>query len=446
MNLFTYSQAEEAKKTAPLAARMRPRTLNEFVGQEAILGEGKLLRRLILADRVTSVIFYGPPGTGKTTLAQVIAHTTQAAFQALNAVTAGVAELRQVVKEAQERRGAFGRKTVLFLDEIHRFNRAQQDALLPYVEDGTLTLIGATTENPFFAVNAALLSRSQIFQLQPLTAAELREIVMRALHDRERGLGEYQVELAPEALEHLVEQANGDARTVLNALELAVLSTPLNSDGKYYITLPIAEESIQKRKIVYDQKGDNHYDNISALIKSMRGSDPQAAVYWLAKMLVAGEDPKFIARRVVICAAEDIGNADPQALVIANAALQAVKEIGMPEARIPLAQAVIYLATAPKSNAVVVAIDQAMAAVQRDGGAAVPPHLRDAHYAGAQKLGNGIGYKYPHDYPGNYVVQEYLPPALADVQFYVPTVNGAEAVIKDRLQAWQQYRGKHTEK
>lgn len=432
MDLFSYAEENERKKTAPLAARMRPRTLDEFVGQEHILGPGKLLRRAIEADRISSLILYGPPGSGKTTLARVIAQTTQSHFTDLNAVTAGVADIRRVVDEARSRMGMYGTKTTLFIDEIHRFNKAQQDALLPYVEEGTVVLIGATTENPFFEVNSPLLSRSQLFQLHPLTPPDLQKIADQASTDKERGLGEIRPVFDEDALDHLIQYAEGDARRLLNAMELAAVTTPPGADGNLHITLGIAVESIQRRVVRYDKSGDNHYDTISAFIKSLRGSDPHAAVYWLARMLDAGEDARFIARRLVIAASEDVGNADPQALQVAVAAFQALELVGMPEGRIPLAHAVTYLASAPKSNAAYVAIEQALRDVREKGHGAVPLHLRDRHYKGAEKLGHGAGYKYPHDYPGNYVQQRYLPEGV-DVEYYFPTENGQERRIKDYL-------------
>ncbi|GGE13126.1 ATPase AAA [Marinithermofilum abyssi] len=431
MNLFDYGQEQEKEKKGPLAARMRPRTLDEVAGQTHIIGPGKLLRRSIEADQLTSIIFYGPPGTGKTTLAKVIAGTTEAHFEQLNAVTSGVADIRRITQEAKERLGMYGKKTLLFIDEIHRFNKSQQDALLPYVEDGTVILIGATTENPSFEVNSALLSRSRIFQLQPLTEADLHRIARRALQDEERGLGQYRADVDDEALDHIIRMAGGDARSMLNALELAVTTTPPDSDGVRRITLEVAEESIQRKVIRYDKSGDNHYDTISAFIKSMRGSDPDAALYYLAKMIHAGEDPRFIARRVFIHAAEDVGMADPRALLIASAAAQAVEHIGLPEAQIPLAQAVIYIATAPKSNAVVRGINEAMAAVKKESRADVPPHLRDNHFPGANEQGRGKGYRYPHDYPRGYVEQQYLPDEHVGKTFYHPTNNGYEKKLQE---------------
>lgn len=433
MDLFELAGQQERMRQAPLADRVRPRTLEEFVGQEEIVGPGKLLRRAIEADQLRSVIFYGPPGTGKTTLAKVIANTTRGEFVQLNAVTSGVADIRQVTREARERQNHYGRKTILFIDEIHRFNKAQQDALLPFVEDGTIILIGATTENPYFEVNSALLSRSRIFALQPLTEEEITQLLKNALSDSERGLGMYRVQVEEKALDHLVKMARGDARSALNALELAVLTTPPDSRGIRQITLGVAEESIQKPAVLYDKQGDQHYDVISAFIKSMRGSDPDAALHWLARMLYAGEDPRFIARRLIVHAAEDVGMADPQALQVAVAAAQALEYVGMPEARIPLAQAVIYIATAPKSNAVYCAIDQALEDIKKRDVGRVPPHLRDAQYRGASQLGHGKGYRYPHDYPGNYVEQQYLPDPLLGTRYYNPTANGNEAKVRECL-------------
>ncbi|MDN5294287.1 MAG: putative ATPase [Eubacteriales bacterium] len=413
---------------------MRPRTLDEFVGQEHLVGPGKLLRRAIEADRLSSAIFYGPPGTGKTTLARIIAATTQAEFEQINAVTAGISDIREVIQRAKERLGMYGRRTILFIDEIHRFNKAQQDALLPYVEDGTIILIGATTENPCFEVNAPLLSRSRIFAFEPLKPEEIRKLLLRALEDKERGLGMYKVRVDEEALGHLVRVADGDARTALNALELAVITTPPGEDGYRHITLEVAEESIQRRMVRYDKAGDNHYDVISAFIKSLRGSDPDAALHWLARMFKAGEDPRFIARRMIVHAAEDVGLADPMALVVAVAAAQALEYVGMPEARLPLAEAAIYIATAPKSNAVIKAIDSAMADIDKLSIGEVPRHLRDPHYKGAKKLGHGEGYKYPHHYPNNYVQQQYMPDPLVGKKYFRPYGQGYEKEIIKRQQ------------
>ncbi|MDA8236176.1 MAG: AAA family ATPase [Clostridia bacterium] len=411
---------------APLAQRMRSRNLDEFVGQEHIVGPGKLLRRAIEADQLSSLIFYGPPGTGKTTLAMVISQVTAASFVRLNAVTAGVKDLREIIEEARDNLKLYGKKTILFIDEIHRFNKSQQDALLPAVEDGTVILVGATTENPFFEVNSALLSRSRIFRLNLLEEHHLRKLIAMALADEDRGLGGYKVCVTEEALAHIIQVANGDARSALNALELAVLTTPPGDDGVREITLEVAEESIQQKVVQYDKNGDQHYDVISAFIKSLRGSDPDAALHWLARMIYAGEDPRFIARRLMVHAAEDVGLADPQALVVAVASAQALEFIGMPEARLPLAEATLYIACAPKSNAVIKGIDRALADVERRPVGRVPVHLRDAHYKGAKQLGHGKGYKYPYDYSGNYVEQQYLPDELAGMVYYEPSGNGQE--------------------
>lgn len=433
MDLFSYSAQHQREKEAPLAARMRPRTLDEFIGQEEIVGEGRLLRRAIQADRLTSIILYGPPGTGKTTLAQIIANSTESEFEMLNAVTSGVKEIREVIQAAKERFSMYQKRTILFIDEIHRFNKSQQDALLPAVEDGTIILIGATTENPYFEVNSPLISRSRIFRLRMLTQDEVKTILRRALHDTERGLGKHRVEIAEEALKHLADVSNGDARVALNALELAVLTTPADAAGVIQIDLAVAEESIQRRALNYDKSGDNHYDTISAFIKSMRGSDPDATLYWLAKMIYAGEDPRFIARRILIHAAEDVGLANPYALLVASAAAQAVEHVGMPEGRIPLAEAALYIATAPKSNSVVASIDAALETVAREEVGPVPMHLRDVHYPGASKLGHGKDYKYPHDFPGNYVKQDYLPPQMKGRKWYQPSQNGYERQIQEFL-------------
>lgn len=436
MDLFS---AHNSLQEAPLAARMRPRNLTEFIGQEEIVGEGRLLRRAIEADRISSLLFYGPPGTGKTTLAEIIALTTRASFERLNAVTAGVADLRRVIGEAKERFDYYQQKTILFVDEIHRFNKAQQDALLPAVEAGTVILIGATTENPLYEVNAPLVSRSMIFRLKSLTTGQLRAIILRAIDDCERGLGEYRVKIDEPALEHLAKIAGGDARIVLNALELAALTTKADpATRERHLNLEIIADCIQQRPIIYDKGGQAHYDTISAFIKSMRGSDPDAAVHYLARMLTAGEDPKFIARRIMIHAAEDVGNADPQALLVATAAASAVEMIGMPEAQIILAQAAIYIATAPKSNAACQAIHQAMADLREEELLAVPAHLRDASHSGAETLGDGVGYLYPHDYPDAYVVQQYAPDNLTGKRYYQPAGRGYEAGILKYLQAHRQ--------
>ena len=430
MDLFDYMKETTMEKESPLASRMRPTTLDEVVGQEHIIGPGKLLYRAIKADKLGSVIFYGPPGTGKTTLARVIANTTSAEFTQLNATTAGKKDMEEVVKEAQQRIGMYGKKTILFVDEIHRFNKGQQDYLLPFVEDGTLVLIGATTENPYFEVNGALISRSIIFELKPLEKEDIEKLLERAVTDPVKGLGTYNVVLDADAKEFLADIAGGDARAALNAIELGVLSTERQADGKIHIDLETASECIQKRVVRYDKNGDNHYDIISAFIKSMRGSDPDAAVYYLAKMLYAGEDVKFIARRIMILASEDIGNADPQALCVAVAAAQAVERVGMPESQIILSQAVTYMACAPKSNSAVNAIFAAMDSVKRTK-TTVPPHLQDAHYGGHEKLGHGIGYKYAHDYPNHYVHQQYLPTEIQGEHFYELSEMGYEKTLKE---------------
>ncbi|HEX3032982.1 MAG TPA: AAA family ATPase [Bacillota bacterium] len=432
MDLFELAGQQERKRQAPLADRIRPLDLDEFVGQEEIVGPGRLLRRSIESDQLRSAIFYGPPGTGKTTLAKVIANSTKGEFVQLNAVTSGVADIREVSREARDRLNHYGKKTVLFIDEIHRFNKSQQDALLPFVEDGTIILIGATTENPYFEVNAALLSRSRIFALKPLDDEDIRKLLLFALQEVERGLGQYKVELQPQALDHLIMVARGDARTALNALELAVLTTAPGPDGVRVVSLEVAEESIQRPAIIYDKSGDQHYDVISAFIKSLRGSDPDAAIHWFARMLYAGEDPRFIARRLVIHAAEDVGLADPQALQIAVAAAQALEFVGMPEARIPLAEAVIYIATAPKSNSAYKAIGGALSDMEHRKVGSVPMHLRDASYKGAAKLGHGKYYKYPHDYEGSYIKQQYLPDELSGTKYYHPGNNTNESKISQR--------------
>lgn len=417
----------------PLASRLRPRTLDEFVGQEQILGPGKALRRAIEADRLTSVIFWGPPGCGKSTLAAIIARHTRCQFETFSAVTSGVPEIRKVIQAARERRMHLGTRTILFVDEIHRFNKAQQDAFLPHVEDGTVVLIGATTENPYFEVNSPLLSRARIFRFEALSDAQVADILRAAVTDAERGLGELRVEVEPDALAHLAGMAGGDARTALNALEVAAMLARPGDDGVRRITLALAEEAMQQRSLRYDRDGDSHYDIISAFIKSMRGSDPDAALYWMARMISAGEDPRFIARRIVIQAAEDVGNADPMALVVATAAAHAVEYVGMPEAQIPLAQAAVYLATAPKSNASYLGISRALADVRERRPAPVPLHLRDSNYRGAQALGHGKGYQYPHDYPGGWVEQEYVPEGTLSRPYYEPTDRGHEAEIRRRM-------------
>lgn len=437
MDLFTSAAETFREQEAPLAARMRPRTMEEFIGQEEVVGEGRLLRRSIHADRLSSMILYGPPGTGKTTLATIIAGQTRAYFQALNAVTSGVPELRRVIAEAKERFSLQRQRTVLFIDEIHRFNRSQQDALLPAVEDGTVLLIGATTENPYYEVNAPLVSRCRVFQLRTLNNSDIEQLLQRALRDDERGLGRYRADLSPEAMAHLVRTADGDARAALNGLELAVMTTDPDPDGVRRVDLAIVEESMQKRAFRYDKSGQAHYDTISAFIKAMRGSDPQAAVYYLARMIEAGEDPKFIARRIVVHAAEDVGNADPQALLVATAAAHALEFIGLPEAKIPLAQAVIYIATAPKSNASCVAIHEATRDALEASQGEIPMHLRDASHAGSRQMGHGVGYKYPHDQRDGYVVQSYLPDHLADRVYYQPTDRGYEYEIRQRMEDWK---------
>ena len=433
------------EKEAPLASRLRPSTLDEVVGQKHIIGKDKLLYRAIKADKLGSVIFYGPPGTGKTTLARVIANTTSARFTQINATTAGKKDMEEAVKEAKDALGMYGQKTILFVDEIHRFNKSQQDYLLPFVEDGTLILIGATTENPYFEVNGALISRSRIFELKPLEKGDIIELMRRAVADPEKGMGMYRAVLEQEAEEFLVEAANGDARAALNAVELGVLTTERREDGLIHIDLAVAQECIQKRAVRYDKGGDNHYDTISAFIKSMRGSDPDAAVYYLARMLYAGEDIKFIARRIMICASEDVGNADPQALCVAVSASLAVERVGMPEAQIILANAVTYVASAPKSNSAVKAIEAAMNAVKTRPLGPVPVHLQDRHYSGAAALGRGLDYKYAHDYPYHYVKQQYLPDGMEDAVFYEPSENGYEKQIGERLAFLRSLSGEESE-
>lgn len=434
MDLFEYAKQKTLEKESPLASRLRPTALEEVVGQEHIIGKDKLLYRAIMADKLSSVIFYGPPGTGKTTLAKVIANTTSAIFTQINATAAGKKDMEQVVKQAQQDLGAYGKKTILFIDEIHRFNKGQQDYLLPFVEDGTIILIGATTENPYFEVNGALLSRSIIFELRALDTEAIRTLLLRAVSDCEKGMGDYNAVLETDAADFLTDMAGGDARSALNALELGILTTQRSADGKIHIDLETASQCIQKRVIRYDKGGDNHYDIISAFIKSMRGSDPDAAVYYLAKMLYAGEDVKFIARRIMICASEDVGNADPMALTVAVSAAQAVERVGMPESQIILSQAASYVACAPKSNAAVNAISLAMESV-RTVRTTVPPHLQDSHYPGAKKLDRGIGYRYAHDYPNHYVQQQYLPDEIQDAHFYEPGDLGYEKQIKEHLKA-----------
>ena len=430
MDLFEYMRQQNMKDESPLASRLRPTTLDEVVGQQHIVGKDKLLYRAIKADKLSSIIFYGPPGTGKTTLAKVIANTTSAEFMQINATSAGKKDMEEVVAAAKNNQGMYGKKTILFIDEIHRFNKGQQDYLLPFVEDGTIILIGAPTENPYFEVNPALLSRSVIFELKKLSTEDIRTLLLRAVNDTEKGMGSYHAQVDDDALEFLADMANGDARAALTAIELGILTTDRSEDGIIHITLDVASECIQKRVINYDKTGDNHYDTISAFIKSMRGSDPDAAVYYLARMLYAGEDVKFIARRIMILASEDIGNADPQALQVAVAAAQAVERLGMPEARIVLAQAVTYMASAPKSNSAINAIDKAMRVVQETKTPPVPVHLQDAHYKSAGKLGHGKGYKYAHDYKNHYVKQQYLPDGLTGEVFYEPSENGYEQQIR----------------
>ena len=432
MDLFDYMRKNTMKSEAPLASRMRPVSLEEIVGQQHILGKDKLLYRAIQADKLGSVIFYGPPGTGKTTIARVIACTTRSEFTQINATMAGKKDMEEVVRQAKEVLGMYGKRTILFVDEIHRFNKGQQDYLLPFVEDGTLILIGATTENPYFEVNKALLSRSIVFELKELEKEDIKKLLCRALGDMERGMGAYEGMIDEDALDFLAEMSGGDARNALNALELSLLTTKCGDDGKIHITLETASECIQKKAVRYDKGGDSHYDTVSAFIKSMRGSDPDAAIFYLAKMLYAGEDVRFIARRMLICASEDVGNADPQALLVAAAAAQAVERVGMPESQIILAQAVSYIASAPKSNAACLAIAAAMEAVKSTT-TTVPVHLKDRHYKGAAKLGHGEGYLYAHDYPEHYVKQQYLPDEIIGKTFYHPTDIGYEKEIAERL-------------
>ncbi len=434
MDLFDYMRSTNMEKESPLAARLRPTTLEEVVGQQHIIGRDKLLYRAIKADKLSSLIFYGPPGTGKTTLAKVIANTTSAEFTQINATVAGKKDMEEVVKKAKDILGMYGKKTILFIDEIHRFNKGQQDYLLPFVEDGTLILIGATTENPYFEVNNALISRSIIFELHPLSAEDIRELLRRAVYDKEKGMGVYDAVIEEDAMEFLADLAGGDARSALNAVELGIMTTDRLEDGKIHITLEVAQECIQKRALRYDKSGDNHYDTVSAFIKSMRGSDPDAAVYYLARMLYAGESVTFIARRIMICAAEDVGIADPQALSVAVNASLAVERIGMPEAQIILSEAAIYVACAPKSNACVRAIGEADQSVREQGNLPIPVHLQDAHYKGAARLGHGQGYLYAHDYPGHYVKQQYLPDEIRDARFYELSDMGYEKQLKERLE------------
>ena len=433
MDLFDYMREKKSEKESPLASRLRPTTLEEVVGQQHIIWKDKLLYRAIKAVKLSSIIFYGPPGTGKTTLAKVIANTTSADFCQINATVAGKKDMEEVVQKAKNNLGMYGKKTILFVDEIHRFNKGQQDYLLPFVEDGTIILIGATTENPYFEVNGALISRSSVFELKSLDKEDIKTLLRRAVYDVEKGMGSYRATIDEDALEFLADISGGDARNALNAIELGILTTVRGADGKIHITLEVAEECIQKRVVRYDKTGDNHYDTISAFIKSIRGSDPDAAVFYLAKMLYAGEDIKFIARRLMISASEDIGNADPNALTVAVSASQAIERIGMPEAQIILAQATTYLASAPKSNASYMSIAAAMECV-RNVKTTVPVHLQDAHYKGAAKLGHGIGYKYAHDYPDHYVEQQYLPNEIVNEVFYKPTEIGYERQIKNHLE------------
>ena len=432
MDLFEYMRETNKEKESPLASRLRPTTLEEVVGQQHIIGKDKLLYRAIKADKLSSVIFYGPPGTGKTTLAKVIANTTSAEFTQINATVDGKKDMEEVVNKAKQIYGMYQRKTILFVDEIHRFNKSQQDYLLPFVEDGTLILIGATTENPYFEVNSALISRSSIFELKPLSTEDVETLILRAMKDSQKGMGSYHAKIDEDALHFLADLSGGDARLALNAVELGILTTSRSDDGWIHLTLDVVSECIQKRVVRYDKTGDNHYDTISAFIKSMRGSDPDAAVYYLAKMLYAGEDIKFIARRIMICASEDVGNADPMALTVAVSAAQAAERIGMPEAQIILSQAVLYVATAPKSNSACNAISAAMDNVKRVK-TTVPPHLQDAHYKGSQNLGHGVGYRYAHDYPKHYVEQQYLPDEIKGEVFYEPGDNGYEAKIKEHM-------------
>ncbi|MBQ9990731.1 MAG: replication-associated recombination protein A [Lachnospiraceae bacterium] len=440
MDLFEYMREARQEKEAPLAARLRPSSLEEVVGQQHIIGKDKLLYRAIKADKISSLIFYGPPGTGKTTLAKVIAQTTKSDFVQINATVAGKKDMEEVIRQAKEAQGMYGKKTILFIDEIHRFNKGQQDYLLPFVEDGTIVLIGATTENPFFEVNGALISRSIIFELKPLSKEEIKELIRRAVYDAEKGMGAYQAEIDDEAMEFLADMAGGDARQALNAVELGIMTTPPSKEGKIQLTLEVASECIQKRIVKYDKGGDNHYDTISAFIKSMRGSDPDAALYYLARMLYAGESVTFISRRIMICASEDVGNADPQALQVAVAAAQAVERVGMPEAQIILAQAVTYVATAPKSNSALGIFD-AMNEVKKSGNLKIPGHLQDSHYPGAKNLGHGIGYQYAHDYKNHYVKQQYLPYELNGKEFYRPDGNGYEAKIRAHMKKIKEEAG-----
>lgn len=433
MDLFTLSMEEKLKRNAPLADRMRPEKIDEFVGQKHLLGEGKFLNRAIKADRITSMILYGPPGTGKTTLAMIIANTTNMRFEKLSAVTSGVKDIREVIGRAEENLKMFNKRTILFIDEIHRFNKSQQDALLPFVERGIIILIGATTENPYFEVNKALLSRAMVLVLESLKREDLKELIDNALKNSEKGMGKYKVDIDNKAIDYLLTVAEGDGRALLNSLEIGILSTPPNENGIIYIDFETIKESIQIKTARYDKGGDEHYNTISAFIKSMRGSDPDATLYWLAKMINAGEDPKFIARRIIISASEDVGNADPNAITVATSAFNAVNVIGMPEARIVLAQAALYMATAPKSNAAYIGIDAALEDIKNQAIGDVPLHLKDSHYAGSKQLGHGAEYKYPHNYENSFVAQEYLPEEFRGKKYYNPTENGYEKKIKERL-------------
>lgn len=433
MDIFEYMRNTNMEKESPLAARMRPTALEEVVGQQHILGKDKLLYRAIKADKISSIIFYGPPGTGKTTLAKVIANTTSAEFTQINATVSGKKDMEEVVAKAKDVQGMYGKRTILFIDEIHRFNKGQQDYLLPFVEDGTIILIGATTENPYFEVNGALISRSVIFELKPLEKEDIKTLLQKAVYDSDKGMGAYNAVIEADALEFLAELSGGDARHALNAIELGIMTTERAEDGKIHITMEVAQECIQKRVMRYDKNGDSHYDTISAFIKSMRGSDPDAAVYYLARMLYSGESVTFVARRIMICASEDVGNADPMALVVAVNASLAVERVGMPEAQIILAHAASYVASAPKSNAAVMAISSAMETVQNTGNLPIPSHLQDAHYKGSAKLGRGTGYKYAHEYSNNYVKQQYLPYELTGKEFYRPSGNGYEMKIREHM-------------
>lgn len=433
MDLFSYMREANMEKESPLASRLRPKTLEEVVGQEHIIGKDKLLYRAIKADKLSSLILYGPPGTGKTTLAKVIANTTSADFVQLNATIAGKKDMEAVTAKAKETYGMYQKRTILFIDEIHRFNKGQQDYLLPFVEDGTIILIGATTENPFFEVNGALISRSIIFELKPLLDTDIKKLIDKAVYDVEKGMGTYDAVIDEDAKDFLANMANGDARSALNAIELGILTTPRSEDGKIHITLEVASECIQRKVMKYDKDGDNHYDTVSAFYKSLRGSDPDAAVFYLAKMLTSGESVTFIARRLMIFASEDVGNADPQGLVVATSAAQAVHFVGMPEAQIILSQATTYLACAPKSNSSCVAIEMATEAVKNTPNITIPVHLQDAHYKGSAKLGHGEGYVYPHNYPKHYVKQQYMPYELSGKEFYTPSDNGYEQKIKEHM-------------